>query len=333
MTVVCVAVDGIKLTETEAKEASESLFEWLTRRKTTMLHDAATQGPIWDGLDALVRPINPLNNTTNDGTTPVTADCDADLFEDFARWFRTSFYPDLHNCVGYRLIDHSLSARLHANLANIATPHTTSTSSRSLDNKTDRKHTSRSRQRVIRPASTSSSSDVHRTAVAANVSYRKDLIDPADLLDVHRISGEEEMEDGYIAPPSSPDHIPSATTSITASSHGTMMPIHTSSIHRSPQSLDGQPGQAEINSSMETSTKTATSTEKQTTGIFSILDSVLLPLQIIHATTTTTTTQEQREHRLSTTSFDGSETSEYSANNQPYDAHIIKKSNNYYSFL
>ena len=326
MTVVCGTVDGIKLTETEAKEASESLFEWLTRRKTTMLHDAATQGPIWDGLDALMRPINP-SNTTNDGTTPVTADCDADLFEDFARWFRTSFYPDLHNCVGYRLIDHSLSARLHANLATISTSHTTSNSSRSLDKITDRKHESRSRQRVIRPASTSS--DIHRTAVAANVTYRKDLIDPADLLDVHRISGEEEMEDGYIAPPSSPDHIPHATTS-TTSSHGTMMPIHTSSIHRSPQSLEGHPGQAEIHTSLETSTKTTTSTEKQTTGIFSILDSVL-PLQIIHSQTTTT--QEQRGCRPSSASFDGSETSEYSANNQPHDAHVIKKSTNYFSFL
>lgn len=123
--IIIVLSDGIRMTETERREASESLNEWITEQPGVSLTSSHT---------------------------------DTVFFENFAEWFSTSLFPYLHNCVGDRLIDYSLSTSLQANRA---------LPKKQLDRKTASQQKSK-KQKYSRRGS--------------KVPYQKDLLHPADLL-------------------------------------------------------------------------------------------------------------------------------------------------------
>ena len=334
------------MTETEAREAFEALIEWLTQRKAMMLADAASASPLWLGLDALLSSTTPpgTQHTDNNGATHDAADYDTVLFEDFARWFRTIFYPDLHNCVGDRLIDHALAKRLHANRAAAGTATTpNTTTSTPSESKSDQKKASRQRN-IVRQTKT----PPNQHPPPSKIAYQKDLLDPADFLEVRRSHHDfhdsariEGMEGYHNAPVSSlafnddpslhcisseSDHIPHATGTIPA--HPT-----TPSIYSPFQSLDWQQGQQGSNESMRIAAATGTRTERMT-GIHSMLNS-LSPLQAIQSKT-----REQSDSNPSSPSFnasnDGSGSDGSANNNQPNASNVIKSStnsSNYFSFM
>ena len=112
------------MTETERREASECLHEWLMQQPGVSLTSAAAKDTVF--------------------------------FDDFSEWFSTTLFSDLHNCVGDRLIDYSLSSSLHANRA---------IPKRQLDKKLDKKTAAKQ----------------HKPPRGSHVPYQKDLLHPADL--------------------------------------------------------------------------------------------------------------------------------------------------------
>ena len=121
------------MTETERREASESLNEWLMQQPG-------------------------ISTSTSSSVT------DTVFYDDFSEWFSFTLFPDLHNCVGDRLFDYSLSTSLHTNRAAIP--------KRQLDKKLDKKAVSQQRlKKQHKPPRRGS-----------KVPYQKDLLHPADLL-------------------------------------------------------------------------------------------------------------------------------------------------------
>ena len=107
----------MKLTVLERDESLESLHNWLQFHKAmTISTTTSTDDDPFDmlrGLDNRGLEWHPSPQQERDVIND-TAD-DTVLFDDFARWFKFTFYPELHNRVGNRLVDYSLSSSLQAN--------------------------------------------------------------------------------------------------------------------------------------------------------------------------------------------------------------------------
>ena len=154
------------MTVSERNESVEALNNWLTEYRAMTSRDDDSLGFL-RGLDNQVRQLRqpryqqkrqqqqqqqqqqqPQQQPQGDATINSSTN-DTVMFDDFARWFRHIFYPELHNRVGIRLMDYSLFSSL---LANRADPR------RSMDKKMDKK------------------------TFPKKLPYQKDLLHPADLL-------------------------------------------------------------------------------------------------------------------------------------------------------
>ena len=157
------------MTASEQNESVEALNNWLTLHKAMVLDTSTDDDPLGflHGLDnQLIQHRQPHYQAQPQHYQPphyqqhyhpqhqgdvINGDAanETVMFDGFAQWFKHTFYPELHNRVGIRLMDYSLSSSL---LANRADPR------RVMDKKMDKKTSPK------------------------KVPYQKELLHPADLL-------------------------------------------------------------------------------------------------------------------------------------------------------
>ena len=259
------------MTETERREASESLNEWITQHP---------------------------------GVSLTSMDTDTVFFEDFAEWFSTILFPDLHNCVGDRLIDYSLSTSLQTN--------------RALPKKLlDRKATSQ--QRLKKQANSRRGS---------KVPYQKDLLHPADLLNNQNKYHDYQRDENDVDEQPPRIHVPSLDSSMSfLNLFGDLVspsspPPGTKSEHHIIPSFH-HPGTIPSDSFIHQ--KPPTISVPSWTHPFEEID------PFFHSTTLPRMPKPLTRND-SFYSHDGSE-SEESVNNQPNSPDIIKKPKKYFSWI